>query len=89
METTQQFYRVDRRQISMIRFVFEAYEGLAVVTTLDPRAGVIALSIAPGCEAMASAIMQDLSGDFPIEPIRRPTILSAALPRGERLGEGL
>lgn len=73
MKTTQQLYRVDRRQISMIRFVFEAYEGLAVVTTLDPRAGVIALSIAPGCETMASTIMQDLAGDFAVEPIRCPS----------------
>lgn len=73
MKTTKQFYRVDRRQISMIRFIFEAYEGLAVVTTLEARAGVIVLSIAPGCEAMASAIMQDLAGDFPVEPIRSPS----------------
>ncbi|MGD9008509.1 MAG: DUF4911 domain-containing protein, partial [Desulfobacteraceae bacterium] len=35
MRTTKQLYRVDRRQISMIRFIFEAYEGLAVVTTVD------------------------------------------------------
>jgi hypothetical protein len=69
MQTTKQCYRVDRRQISMIRFIFEAYEGLAVVTTIDPTTGVIALSVAPGCEAMAKSIMDDLAKDILIEAL--------------------
>jgi hypothetical protein len=69
MRTTKQLYRVDRRQINMIRFIFEAYEGLAVVTTMDPTAGVVSLSIAPGCEAMAKSIMDDLAKDILIEPL--------------------
>jgi hypothetical protein len=67
MQTTRQYYRVDRRQISMIRFVFEAYEGVAVVTTLDAAAGSIVLAVAPGCEATARDIMADLGRDFLIE----------------------
>ena len=69
MRTTKQLYRVDRRQISMIRFIFEAYEGLAVVTTMDPTAGIIALSVAPGCEDTATTIMDDLARDILIEPL--------------------
>ncbi|MGD9188666.1 MAG: DUF4911 domain-containing protein [Desulfobacteraceae bacterium] len=70
MRTTKQLYRVDRRQISMIRFIFEAYEGLAVVTTVDSAAGVVSLSVAPGCEDTAKAIMDDLARDILIEPLR-------------------
>ena len=69
MRTTKQLYRVDRRQISMIRFIFEAYEGLAVVTTVDPTAGVVSLSVAPGCEDTAKTIMDDLARDILIEPL--------------------
>ncbi len=69
MRTTKQLYRVDRRQISLIRFIFEAYEGLAVVTTLDPTAGVVSLSVAPGCENTAKSIMDDLARDILIEPL--------------------
>lgn len=69
MRTTKQLYRVDRRKISMIRFIFEAYEGLAVVTTVDPTAGVVSLSIAPGCENIATSIMDDLAKDIMIEPL--------------------
>lgn len=69
MQTSKQKYRVDRRQISFIRFIFEAYEGVAVVTTLDPAAGLISLAMAPGCEKMARDVMDDLSQSILIEPV--------------------
>ena len=37
-------------KIHFLRFILEAYEGIAVVTTLDPGLGLIRLSVAPGCE---------------------------------------
>ena len=70
MRTTPIYYRVDRRQISMVRFVFEAYEGIAVVTTLDSGTGEIVLAVAPGCESMVHTIMADLGRSFRVEPSR-------------------
>ena len=67
METTRLFFRVDRRQINFVRFIFEAYEGLAVVTTLDADKGHIGLAVAPGCEEMAGRIIEDLGRQFRIE----------------------
>ena len=76
MRTVEQRYRVDRRRISLIKFVFEAYEGVAVVTTLDPAAGIIALSVAPGCEKMAKTIIMDLGKKFMIESLDADTLSS-------------
>lgn len=73
MKTSRKYYRVDRRQINLLRFTFEAYEGVAVVSTLDSAAGLIALSIAPGCEIMASDIMDDLGRQMRIEPAEPPS----------------
>jgi hypothetical protein len=69
MKTVNYFYRVDRRRISLIKFVFEAYEGLAMVTTLNPAEGIIVLRVAPGCEAVAEDVIMDLGRDFLIEPM--------------------
>lgn len=69
MNTVQQLYRVDRHRISLIKFTFEAYEGLAVVTTLDATAGIIVLKVAPGCEEMARAVLMDLGKTFLVESI--------------------
>ena len=72
MQTAKLYFRVDRRRISLIRFVFEAYEGLAVVSTLDGPSGTIVLSVAPGCESIAARVMTDLGKGFLIEPLPSP-----------------
>jgi hypothetical protein len=74
--TVQHYYRVDRRCINMVRFIFEAYEGVAVVTTLDAAAGFIVLAISPGCETTAQAVMADLGRHFMIEPVVRQRTLA-------------
>jgi hypothetical protein len=72
MNTVRQYYRVDRHRINMVRFIFEAYEGVAVVTTLDAASGSIVLAVAPGCTETARMIMDDLGRHFLIEPCRAP-----------------
>lgn len=74
MRTIRKYYRVDRRRINMLRFVFEAYEGIAVVTTLDPAQGLIVLAIAPGCEQIVQDVMVDLGRRFMLEPYDGPPL---------------
>ncbi|GLI34148.1 DUF4911 domain-containing protein [Desulforhabdus amnigena] len=45
-------------QIHYLRFILEAYEGIGIVTTLDPRLGLIQLRIAPGCEEEIDRILE-------------------------------
>ena len=71
-ETIKQHYRVDRRKIAFIRFIVEAYDGLAIVTTLDPAAGLIEFQIAPGCEQDVETILQDLKQDIMMQKVQRP-----------------
>lgn len=72
MNTVRQYYRVDRRRISLIKFIFEAYDGVAVVTTLDAMAGKIVLAVAPGCESVARDVMADLGRQVRIEACEPP-----------------
>ncbi len=69
MRTIRLFYRVDRRQIGYIKFIIEAYEGIAVLSTLDSAEGHVVLSVAPGCQAIVEDIMQDLARTIIMEPI--------------------
>jgi hypothetical protein len=66
-ETIKRYYRVDRRKIAYLRFVFEAYEGLAIIETLNPESGVIVFYIAPGCESDVDMILKDLKDDIMME----------------------
>jgi hypothetical protein len=64
MKTTQKKYRVDRNKIGFIKFIFEAYDGVAVVSTIDAKKNLIMLSIAPDLEEVSDIIVNDLKKDF-------------------------
>jgi hypothetical protein len=68
METIKKFYRVDRKEISFLRFIFEAYDGIAVLKTTDSKSGRVEIHIAPGCESDVEMVLQDLKNDIMIEP---------------------
>ncbi len=63
METTKQYYRVDRRDIHRFRTTLESYDGMAVVRTLDPGRGLMEVSVAPGCERLVREAVQGLGRD--------------------------
>lgn len=68
MKTLEKRFRIDRREIAYLRFIFEGYDGLAVLTTLDSQAGLVALHVAPGCESEVYEIIRDLGKEIMIEP---------------------
>ncbi|MGD8263845.1 MAG: DUF4911 domain-containing protein [Desulfobacterales bacterium] len=70
LETIKRYYRVDRREIAFLRFIIEAYDGIAVLRTQDRELGLIVLDIAPGCEAAVDLILRDLKHDILIEPAK-------------------
>lgn len=67
MNGIKQYYRVDKSKIGFLRFIVEAYDNLALMTTLDAKDGLVVLNIAPGCEDTVQALMQSLGSDFYVE----------------------
>ncbi|NOY68762.1 MAG: DUF4911 domain-containing protein [Deltaproteobacteria bacterium] len=68
IHSTLRAFRVERKSIAKIRFILEAYEGVAFVETIDPKAALVMLHIAPGCEDIADQVMSELAREFFIEP---------------------
>ena len=60
---------MNRKDIAYLRFISEAYDGIMVLSTLDRGAGVIMLTIAPGCEAEVSQLIRGLSQEVMLEPV--------------------
>ena len=71
METIRKSYLVDKSQISYIRWIVESYDGMAIVTTINPVDAVIELKIAPGCESIVNNLIHSLRVDegIKINPI--------------------
>jgi len=69
MKTIQNEYIVDKTKIGFMRFIFEAHEGVAVITTIDAKKGHIKLIIAPDRMETANLIIKDLKKDIQINEI--------------------
>ena len=63
---------MDRREIAFIKFIFEAYDGIAGLRTTDPVRGIIMFHIAPGCEEQVHQILEDLKKQILIERLGDP-----------------
>jgi hypothetical protein len=57
-ECTVRSYLIDPYQIHYLRFIIEAYPGMAVVSTLDSALGLVSIAIAPGCESDVLRILE-------------------------------
>lgn len=67
--TVKRYYRIDRGQIHFLKFILEGYDGIAVLSALDPQKGLVVLHIGPGCQNVVDMIIQDLQRDIRIEPV--------------------
>lgn len=66
------FLRVKREDIAMIKFVFEAYEEVGIVRTVDRYEAVIFILIAPDFSWVAEGIIESLHTQLDFEDIPRP-----------------
>lgn len=82
MEITKKYYRVERKNISFIKFIFEAYDGIAVITTVDRPKGIIMFRIPPGCENDVDMVLSDLGKKMMIEEYI-PEVMDKGITIGE------
>jgi hypothetical protein len=62
-------YRIDPYEIHYVKFILEAYEGLATLTTLDADNGLIQLAVPPGCRDALEALLEALGREVRMEPV--------------------
>ena len=63
LNCTKQIFKVDRREIHYLRFTLETYDGMALVSTIDPFVALIEVSMAPGCEKLVLELLDALKRD--------------------------
>jgi hypothetical protein len=69
LKTTSKFYSIEKKSVGFVKFIFEAYDGIAVVETIDRQASIIKLHIAPGCEGVVDDVLNELKKEIFIEPV--------------------
>ncbi len=69
MKTIKRYYRVERHNIGYLRFIIEAYDGIAVMRTIDAKSGIIVLHIPPDCLCDAENLMNDMKKNIMMESL--------------------
>ena len=62
-------YQVHPYEIHYLKFILEAYEGLATLTTLDPQTGLIQLAVPPGSEGRLEDLLEALGQEFELRRV--------------------
>ena len=68
-DTIQEIYRINRKDISTLKFLLESYEGIAVSRTIDDRIALVELMIAPGFYSTFQELIKDASDEMGMTPV--------------------
>ena len=72
MKTEITYYRMDRKKIALFRFLLEAYEGVAVLTTVDNTRGLVRVHVPEGFGSTFKELYKDVEKDFKLTPVEAP-----------------
>ena len=68
----KKYFKLKRKNIAVVQFIIEGYEGMATVTTIDPHAAMIQVSIIPDFLSDMSDLIDYLKNKYKMEEINCP-----------------
>ncbi len=63
------YFRVNRHDIVVLKFILEAYEGMNVMSSVDNGAGIVRVLIMPGFRQDMVDLLADLAGRLAMEEV--------------------
>jgi len=57
----RRFFRLPARHIAHFQFIVEGYDGIATVSTIDPKAAVVMLFIPDGLEGHVDSVLDAMA----------------------------
>ena len=63
------YFKVDRRDLVLFKFILEAYEGMSTLSTVEPTGVIIRLSIPYGFEEDVQSIIATVGAHMPIHEV--------------------
>ncbi len=78
------FLRLAPPDIALVKFLFESYEGVAIVRTLDKRAAIIVALVSEDFLDVARGILASLRCEIALEEIPPPACAAAGRPDDAR-----
>jgi hypothetical protein len=66
----KKWFKLKRKDIALVQLIIEGYEGMATVTTIDPHAAIIQISIMPDFIQDMINVIEDLKNEYYLEEIK-------------------
>jgi hypothetical protein len=66
------YLEVRPEDIAYIKFIFESYDGVGIIRTIDRKKAVIVLLVVDGLVLLARRILESLKRDVPFNEIAEP-----------------
>lgn len=65
----KKYYSIERKDIIVVQFIVEGYEGMATVTTRDARKAILAVSIMPEYISEVTGLLDYLQNKYHMKEI--------------------
>jgi hypothetical protein len=76
MKLHEIYLEVPSEQIAYVKFIFESYEDIGIIRTVDRKKAIIVLLAMEDFLASACAILASLENEIPLRQIARPSTVS-------------
>jgi hypothetical protein len=76
MDLQEIYLEIAPEHIAYIKFIFESYEEVGIIRTVDRKKSIVVLLAMPDFIDAARAIINSLKQDIPLAEIPRPTDLT-------------
>lgn len=63
--------KTEKKHIAYVNFIVEAYDGMAVIRTADPQAGLLEVLVSPDFEADFRELAANLGKEVPFKIIEQ------------------
>jgi hypothetical protein len=68
----RKYFKLNTSDITLVQFIIEGYEGLATVSTIDPKAAIIQVLIIPDFLKDMEGLLDQLKDRFMMQEIPSP-----------------
>lgn len=77
-EEVTRYFRVERQQMVYLKFILEAYEGLATLSTADQRNGIVSLTCPISFASTVNELVAALGTEIALTELAKTEFLSNA-----------
>lgn len=77
MDLDEIYLEIRPEDIAYVKFIFESYEGVGIIRTVDRKKAVIVLLVAPDFSETARSILASLNNEVALTEVPRPADIGA------------